>query len=80
MGTMGQRYSGSRFGTIAIEKNFITFENLLEALKVQVNKDLEESIHVEIGQVMIQLGYMKKKEVEEVLHSISKSITKMKQL
>jgi len=34
-----------RFGVIAVEKGFITKENLFEALKIQVEDDLSDKPH-----------------------------------
>ncbi|MBW1855861.1 MAG: hypothetical protein JRJ00_14485 [Deltaproteobacteria bacterium] len=63
--------SGSRFGTIAIENKFITMGNLIEAFKVQVNKEMGKSVCVEIGEILVELGYMVQEQVDEVLGTIS---------
>jgi len=63
--------SGSRFGAIAIEKKFITMGNLIEAFKVQVNKEMGKSVCVEIGEILVELGYMVQEQVDEVLGTIS---------
>ena len=38
-----------RFGVIAVEKRFITKEQLFEALRVQVEEDLSGKSHTLIG-------------------------------
>ena len=63
--------SGSRFGAIAIEKDFITMENLIEAFKIQVNKEMEKAVCIEIGEILVELGYMTHEQVDEVLGTIS---------
>lgn len=59
--------SGSKFGAIAIEKKFVTMEELIEAFMIQVHREMGESVCVEIGDVLVELGYMTQSEVEEVL-------------
>ncbi|MFC1838908.1 hypothetical protein ACFL1N_04950 [Thermodesulfobacteriota bacterium] len=60
--------SGSRFGAIAIEKKFITMEELIEAFMIQVHREMQESVCLEIGDVLVELGYMTQNEVDEVLN------------
>ena len=62
--------SGSRFGAIAIEKKFITMEELIEAFMIQVHREMAESVCVEIGDVLVELEYMTQSEVDEVLSLI----------
>ena len=38
-----------RFGVVAVEKGFITPDQLFEALKVQVQEDLETETHRLVG-------------------------------
>ena len=56
-----------RFGAIAVEQGFITLEQLLEAMKVQVTEDIEHKKHRPIGQILFELGYMTDSQIEEVL-------------
>lgn len=65
--------TGSHFGSIAIKINFITIENLLEAFKIQVNMEMEKSVCIEIGEVLIELGYMNQEQVDRVLDSMSET-------
>ena len=59
-----------QFGTFAIEKGIITGGQLGEAVSVQMNEDLKEMKHRLLGQILIDLGYMTLKQVEEVLETI----------
>ncbi len=62
-----------RFGIVAIEKGFITPENLVEAFKVQVKEDLELQTHRLIGEILLDSGYMTTLEIQEVLDAVFKS-------
>ena len=56
-----------RFGAIAVEQGYISLEQLLEAMKVQVTEDIEKKKHRPIGQILFELGYMSDSQIEEVL-------------
>ena len=47
-----------RFGTIAVEKGFITIDQLLDALEVQVREDLAGKKHRLIGKILYDLGFL----------------------
>ncbi len=59
-----------RFGVIAIEKEFITPEQLFEALKIQIIEEIENSKHQLIGEILRDKGYLTKSQVNEVLESM----------
>jgi hypothetical protein len=61
-----------RFGVIAVEKGFITNEQLFEALKVQVEEDLSGTAHTLIGVILIKLGYMTHEQADEILIAMRK--------
>lgn len=56
-----------RFGVIAVEKGFITKEQLFEAIKIQIEEDLEGKPHRLIGRILIRLGYLTRGQADEVL-------------
>jgi len=56
-----------RFGFMAVEMGFITLDQIIEAMKVQVKEDLENRKHRLIGEILVDLGYMNSSEVDEVL-------------
>ena len=43
-----------RFGTIAIEKGFITKGQLIDALKTQIEEELEQGAHRFIDSILIE--------------------------
>jgi hypothetical protein len=61
-----------RFGVVAVEKGFTTKEQLFEALKIQVEEDLEGKPHTLIGLILIRFGYLTHEQAEEVLLDIRK--------
>ena len=56
-----------RFGTIAKEQGFVTTEQVIEALEIQVKENMEEGKHRFIGQILTDLGYLTESQVKEIL-------------
>ena len=56
-----------RFGNIAIAKGFITPEDLLTALKIQVQEETEKKKHRLIGQILLEQGVISGKQIQQVL-------------
>ncbi len=56
-----------RFGVIAVEKGFIEKEQLFEALKIQIEEDLQNKKHNLIGIILIKLGYLTPEQADEIL-------------
>jgi hypothetical protein len=56
-----------RFGVTAVENEFISFEQLFEALKIQVIEELERSKHRLIGEILREKEYITASQVDEVL-------------
>jgi hypothetical protein len=56
-----------RFGNIAIEKGFIVSDDLAEALKIQVQEELEIDDRRLIGQILFGLNKITVDQIKEVL-------------
>ncbi len=56
-----------RFGVTAIELGFITGEQLVDALRVQVHEDLNDGKHRLLGQILRDMGLMRAEQIEQVL-------------
>ena len=56
-----------RFGVIAVEKGYITPDQLFEALKVQVREDLEKETHRLLGEILLEQDMITQKQQDEVL-------------
>ncbi|MBL7177789.1 MAG: hypothetical protein ABIK98_01525 [Pseudomonadota bacterium] len=61
-----------RFGFIAIEKGFITPDDLIKALTIQVQDEIEDGSHRQIGEILLDLNIMSANQIEEVVRSIFK--------
>jgi len=59
-----------RFGAVAIDKGFITLENLIAAIKIQILENLQGLDHRLIGQILWEEGYIKTEQINEVLESM----------
>lgn len=64
-----ERYE-KQFGVIAFEKGFISAENLIEALKIQVEEEIRYDTHRLIGEILIDRGYITPIQVQDVLDGI----------
>jgi hypothetical protein len=62
-----------RFGVIAVEKRFITKEQLFEALRIQVEEDLSGKPHTLIGIILIKVGYLTPEQADEILSVMMKT-------
>ncbi|MGE5699202.1 MAG: hypothetical protein ACM31N_03960 [Deltaproteobacteria bacterium] len=56
-----------RFGQIAVERGHVTHEQLKEALSEQVDDDLANRPHRNVGTIFFEKGLMTAKEIESVL-------------
>ncbi len=59
-----------RFGAVAIQKGFITLEQLLDAMKDQIVEDLESIERRLIGQILWEKGYISNEQIREVLDAM----------
>jgi hypothetical protein len=68
-----------RFGILAVEKGFITADQVIEALKVQVMEDVEKGKHRLIGLILLEQGLISLSQIEEVLQSLGKGLPLLKE-
>jgi len=57
-----------RFGQVAVERGFITPEQLREALTEQVDDDLTNRQHRLLGDILFEKNWMTAKQIESVLN------------
>ena len=62
---MSDRYKF--FGEIALEKRFVSTDQLYEALTLQARNRVEGVIEKQLGQILLELGYMDEEQISEVL-------------
>ena len=63
-----------RFAMIAIEKGYITKEQIIEALTTQITQELEKKKQQRIGTILLSKGYMTQEQIDEVAKSLSGQI------
>ena len=56
-----------RFGNIAVEKGFITLDQLITALEVQVQEEMEKGERRLIGQILLEMNVITSDQIKEVL-------------
>jgi len=66
-------HSDKRFGTVALEKGFINKAQLLEALKAQIEEELDQGKHRRIGAILHSLGYLPEEHAMEILRAIRRA-------
>ena len=55
------------FGEVALEKRFVSPEQLYEALTLQARSRVEGTQEKLLGQILLELGYMNEEQISEVL-------------
>jgi hypothetical protein len=55
------------FGEVALEKHFVTAEQLYEALTIQARNKAEGKMDKQLGQILLELGHMNADQISEVL-------------
>ena len=63
-----------RFGYYAVDKEFITQNQLIEALAIQARENVEEGKHRLLGQILLDQGSITASQVDEILATMSRSI------
>ena len=62
---MSDRYKF--FGEIALEKRFVSAEQLYEALTIQAKNRTAGLLEKQLGQILLEMGYMTEEQISEVL-------------
>ena len=66
---LSQKYN-PRFGQIAVEKKFVTSEQVKQALLEQIDDDLAQRPHRQLGMILLENGWMDVQQVEAVLNEL----------
>ena len=59
-----------RFGIVAVEKGFVSPEQIRKALEIQVTENVEKKKHRFIGTILVDEGYMNHSQISEVLKAM----------
>ncbi len=68
-----QEVTQKRFGMLAVEKNYIKQEHVSEALKIQVDENMQQGIHRQIGAILFDLGRMNASQIQLILGEMNSS-------
>jgi hypothetical protein len=68
-----------RFGILAVEKGFITADQVIEALRIQVMEDIEKGKHRLIGRILLEQGLITLSQIEKLLDSLGKNLPLFKE-
>ncbi len=61
-----------RFGQIAVEKGYVTPEQVKQAISEQIDDDLKNRRHRLIGRIFLDNGWMTPQQIEIVLNELFK--------
>jgi len=67
---MGTEFIDKRFGVTAVEKGFITIDQLFEALKIQITEEIEKKEHRLIGRILYDMELLTLSQIDEVLDTV----------
>jgi len=56
-----------RFGQVAVEKKFVTPEQAKQALQEQIEDNLSQKPHRQLGRILLEKGWMNAQQIEVVL-------------
>ena len=56
-----------RFGQVAVEKKFVTSEQAKQALQEQIEDNLSQKPHRQLGKILLEKGWMNAQQIEVVL-------------
>ncbi len=60
-----------RFGVTAVKKGFITSDQLVEALAIQVAEDISTGDHDLVGKILFEQGIITIEQIDEVLKAMA---------
>jgi predicted RNA-binding Zn-ribbon protein involved in translation (DUF1610 family) len=67
---MPYKNARKRFGYFSIKKGFITEEQLIEAMKIQISNEQKGDESAPIGEIMKEMGFITDEQIDEVIHDI----------
>ena len=72
-----KKHYHKRFGSTAVDKGFITKDQLIEALELQARENVEEGKHRLLGQIFVDEGLLTTSQVDEILETMSQRLVYM---
>jgi hypothetical protein len=68
-----------RFGVLAVEKGFITADQVIEALRIQVMEDMQKGKHRLIGRILMEQGLITLAQINDLLSILGKNLPLLKE-
>ncbi len=62
-----------RFGKVAVDKGFITIDQMLNAIEVQVRENIAFGTHRKIGMILLEEDHITMDQINEVLKVLDES-------
>ncbi len=72
-----KKHYHKRFGTIAVDKGFISENQLIKALELQAKENVKEGKHRLLGQIFVDEGLLTEAQVDDILETMSQRIMYM---
>lgn len=70
---MEKEHHEKRFGVLAVEKGYVTADQVIEGLKIQVMEDVEKGRHRLIGVILLEQGFITTAQLIDVLEAMGKN-------
>ena len=59
-----------RFGVTAVESGYATVDQILYAIKVQIEEDMTQGRHRIVGEILMEHGVMNPSQINDVLRTM----------
>ena len=66
-----------RFGIIAVDKGYISEDQLFDALEMQAKENVNEGKHRLLGQIFLEKGILTATQVDEIIETMNQRIMYM---
>jgi rubrerythrin len=67
---MPHKSARKRFGYFSIKKGFVTEDQFMEAMRIQISNEQKGDESNSIGQIMKEMGYLTEEQINEVISDI----------
>jgi rubrerythrin len=69
---MPHKSARKRFGYFSIKKGFVTEDQLIEAMRVQISSEQKGDKTTSIGEIMKEMGFITEEQINEVINDIKR--------
>lgn len=67
---METKHEEIRFGMVAVKMGFVTPEQVVKALEIQVTEDLSQGSHRRIGKILLDQRLIDQGQIDEIVQSM----------